>query len=166
MVKRWVGSCLLLKRGKGRTHQLTFFCMAQNKFDQSESRHRRRCGRCTRCYNWCRNGGLTCAVYLKQAGIQALVLEATDGVGGRVRTDQVDGFLLDRGFQILLTAYPEARRLLNFADLDLQSFRSGALIRKRDHWLTLLNPFQEPLSVFKTWHPPSGRWATNYALPS
>ncbi|GAB4031590.1 NAD(P)/FAD-dependent oxidoreductase [Spirosoma jeollabukense] len=93
--------------------------------------------------------GLTCAVHLKQAGVRALVLEAADGVGGRVRTDTVDGFQLDRGFQILLTAYPEAQRLLNYAALDLRTFRSGALIRDRDEWITVLNPLQEPLSVFR-----------------
>ncbi len=100
--------------------------------------------------------GLTCAVYLKQAGIQAILLEAADGVGGRVRTDTVEGFQLDRGFQILLTAYPEARRLLNYAALDLRLFRSGALIRDRDNWLTFINPLQEPRSVFQTLMSPVG----------
>lgn len=94
--------------------------------------------------------GLTCAVYLQQAGIRALVLEAGDGVGGRVRTDVVDGFRLDRGFQILLTAYPEAKRLLNYSALDLKPFRSGALIRDQSDWITLVNPFQEPTAVFQT----------------
>ncbi|GAB3959258.1 NAD(P)/FAD-dependent oxidoreductase [Spirosoma harenae] len=94
--------------------------------------------------------GLTCAVYLKQAGIYALLLEASDAVGGRVRTDQVDGFLLDRGFQILLTAYPEAQRLLNYSALDLHVFRSGALIRDQTDWLTLRNPLQEPSALFET----------------
>ena len=47
--------------------------------------------------------GLTCALNLQQRGVKPLVLEASDGVGGRVRTDVVDGFLLDRGFQIFLT---------------------------------------------------------------
>ncbi|MCX6217812.1 NAD(P)/FAD-dependent oxidoreductase [Spirosoma sp.] len=106
--------------------------------------------------------GLTCAVYLKQAGIDARVLEAADGVGGRVRTDTVDGFRLDRGFQILLTAYPEARRLLNYSALNLQYFRSGALIHHQTpapEWMTLLNPFQEPLSVFKTLASPVGTLA-------
>ncbi|AUD00760.1 protoporphyrinogen/coproporphyrinogen oxidase [Spirosoma pollinicola] len=102
--------------------------------------------------------GLTCAVYLKQAGIDALVLDAADGVGGRVRTDVVDGFRLDRGFQILLTAYPEAQRLLNYSALDLRSFRSGALIRQQaePQWMSLLNSFQEPLSVFQTLASPVG----------
>ena len=103
--------------------------------------------------------GLTCAVYLKQAGIRALVLEAADGVGGRVRTDLIEEFRLDRGFQILLTAYPEAQRLLNYSELNLQSFRSGALIRQQvpePQWISLINPIQEPLSVFKTLTSPFG----------
>ena len=52
--------------------------------------------------------GLTCALRLHQAGIPVHVIEASDGVGGRVRTDRVDGFLLDRGFQVYLSAYPQA----------------------------------------------------------
>lgn len=100
--------------------------------------------------------GLTCAVYLRQAGIQAVVLEAADGVGGRVRTDVVDGFRLDRGFQILLTAYPETRQLLDYGALKLRTFRSGALIRERDNWLTFINPLREPLSIIKTLASPVG----------
>lgn len=58
-----------------------------------------------------------------------MVLEAGDGVGGRVRTDRVDGFLLDRGFQIFLTSYPEAQEALDYAALDLRPFYAGALVR-------------------------------------
>lgn len=43
------------------------------------------------------------------SGVSFVLLEASDGVGGRVRTDEVDGFLLDRGFQIFLTSYPECK---------------------------------------------------------
>lgn len=105
--------------------------------------------------------GLTCAVYLKQAGVNALLLDAADGVGGRVRTDIVNGFRLDRGFQILLTAYPETQRLLNYDALDLKRFRSGALIRNPAangpaNWMTFLNPFKEPFSVFQTLTSPVG----------
>lgn len=94
--------------------------------------------------------GLTCAVYLHRAGIDALVLDAADGVGGRVRTDRVDGFRLDRGFQILLTAYPEAKRLLDYTALDLKSFRSGALIRHEGEWMKFINPLLEPQSILTT----------------
>lgn len=101
--------------------------------------------------------GLTCAVYLQQAGRHVLLLDASDGVGGRVRTDVVDGFRLDRGFQILLTAYPEAQRLLNYSALNLKTFRSGALIHDgSDGWMKLLNPLREPLSVFQTLVSPVG----------
>ena len=63
------------------------------------------------------------------AGAGVVVLEAGDGVGGRVRTDAVDGFLLDRGFQIFLTSYPEAQEALDYPALDLRPFYAGALVR-------------------------------------
>ena len=90
--------------------------------------------------------GLTCAKYLRDRGIQTLILEASDGVGGRVRTDLHEGFLLDRGFQILLTAYPEAQKLLNYETLDLKAFKSGAMIRdaQKNDFSILANPFKEP----------------------
>lgn len=94
--------------------------------------------------------GLTCARYLQQYGIDSVILEASDAVGGRVRTDEVEGYLLDRGFQILLTAYPEAQRLLNYNALGLRPFRSGALIRKNGQFETLSDPFKEPTQLFKT----------------
>ncbi len=100
--------------------------------------------------------GLTCAKYLLDGGIEPLVLEASDSVGGRVRTDSVDGFLLDRGFQILLTAYPEAQRLLNYNTLDLHAFRSGALIRYQNDFKTVSDPFKEPAQLFQTLFSPIG----------
>ena len=63
--------------------------------------------------------GLTAATVLKQAGHEVLVVEAGDDVGGRVRTDHQEGFLLDRGFQILLTSYPELVRHLDLDSLEL-----------------------------------------------
>lgn len=96
--------------------------------------------------------GLTCAKYLRDQGIQSLILEASDGVGGRVRTDVHEGFLLDRGFQILLTAYPEAQRLLNYEALDLQAFKSGAVIRdiQRNDFSIMANPFKEPTKIWSS----------------
>ena len=70
--------------------------------------------------------GLACARTLAAAGLDVAVLEASDGVGGRVRTDHVDGYLLDRGFQILLTGYPELGRWVDLDDLDLRRFTPGA----------------------------------------
>ncbi len=69
--------------------------------------------------------GLSCAHHLQKAGIPFRILEASDGIGGRVRTDEIDGFLLDRGFQIFLTSYPEAKAMLDYAALDLQPFYAG-----------------------------------------
>lgn len=90
--------------------------------------------------------GLTCAVELARANVGCRVFEAADGVGGRVRTDVVDGFRLDRGFQVLLTAYPEARRLLDYESLELQVFFPGALIRRGDRWLRLADPWRRPIA--------------------
>jgi len=73
--------------------------------------------------------GLCYARRLGELGIPYQILEASDDVGGRVRTDRVDGFLLDRGVQVLLTAYPEARRVLDYTSLDLRPFYPGALVR-------------------------------------
>jgi phytoene dehydrogenase-like protein len=70
--------------------------------------------------------GLACGLQLAKNNVSFRILEASDGVGGRVRTDSVDGFLLDRGFQIFLTSYPEAQAVLDFKALDLPPFYAGA----------------------------------------
>ncbi len=72
--------------------------------------------------------GLSAANYLEKAGLDYQILEATERVGGRVKTDKIDGFLLDRGFQVLLTAYPEAQQLLNYKALKLKPFAPGAAL--------------------------------------
>jgi phytoene dehydrogenase-like protein len=90
--------------------------------------------------------GLTCAVRLHEAGRRVVVLEASDGVGGRVRTDVVDGFRVDRGFQVLLTGYPAARRWFDYDALDLRSFSPGVLIRSRGRFHRLADPFQSPVA--------------------
>ncbi len=86
--------------------------------------------------------GLTCAKYLHDNGSSFVLLESSDAFGGRVRTDKVEGFLLDRGFQILLTNYPEAKKVLNYDDLNLKTFESGALIRKAGGFMKMDNPFK------------------------
>lgn len=91
--------------------------------------------------------GLTCATYLNKRNIPFAVLEASDAVGGRVRTDKADGFLLDRGFQIFLTSYPEAKALLDYDALQLRPFQSGAIIRKNGRFHTMPNPLKNPLSA-------------------
>ena len=91
--------------------------------------------------------GLNCSAILERAGLDITLLEASDAPGGRVRTDKVDGFLLDRGFQVLLTAYPEAQRALDYLTLDLKELKPGALVRYHGHFHDFADPFREPLSA-------------------
>ena len=72
--------------------------------------------------------GLAAARHLTQHGVEVMVLESADAVGGRVRTDIVDGYRLDRGFQLYNPAYPEGARLLDYEALDLKPFIAGARI--------------------------------------
>jgi phytoene dehydrogenase-like protein len=102
--------------------------------------------------------GLACATWLHRAGRPVLLLEAADGVGGRVRTDTTpDGFRLDRGFQILLNNYPEARRMFDYGALHLKAYRSGAVIRLANgQETTLENPLHAPLMAFAALASPIG----------
>lgn len=100
--------------------------------------------------------GLTAAKVLKSAGVGVKILEASDGIGGRVRTDHIDDFLLDRGFQVLLTAYPEARNLLDYERLDLKVFDPGALILGPSGKYEIGDPLRRPFSLFKTLLSPAG----------
>ncbi|KAL1193883.1 15-cis-phytoene desaturase, chloroplastic/chromoplastic [Cardamine amara subsp. amara] len=86
--------------------------------------------------------GLAAATRLSSERIPFLILEASDGVGGRVRTDIVDGFFLDRGFQIFITAYPEARKLLDYKALDLQRFYAGASVFYGGKFHTVADPLR------------------------
>jgi phytoene dehydrogenase-like protein len=81
-----------------------------------------------------------------QQPLRVVILEASDGVGGRARTDvHPDGFLLDRGFQIFLTGYPEAKDVLDYDALDLRPFYAGALVRFSGSWHRVADPFRHPL---------------------
>jgi protoporphyrinogen oxidase len=72
--------------------------------------------------------GLSAAIHLQKKGIDCVILEATDRVGGRVKTDIAGGFRFDRGFQVLLTAYPEAQKMLHYGALRLRKFDAGAIL--------------------------------------
>lgn len=100
--------------------------------------------------------GLSCAVRLTQRGIRTIVLEATDRVGGRVRSDVVDGFTLDHGFQVLLTGYPACRELLDYSKLRLHAFEPGALIRHGGSFAMLGDPWRRPTQAFRTAFSPVG----------
>ncbi len=88
--------------------------------------------------------GLCCARRLAEAGTSFQIVEASDGVGGRVRTDKLDGFLLDRGFQVLLTAYPEAKGVLDYTHLDLKPFAPGAFSWFAGRMNQLVDPWRMP----------------------
>jgi protoporphyrinogen oxidase len=100
--------------------------------------------------------GLAAARPLIDAGRHVVILEASDGIGGRVRTDLVDGFRLDRGFQILLTAYPELDRQVDMAALDLQRFDPGALVWKDGRGHVVSDPFRQPKHAAATTVAPIG----------
>ena len=88
--------------------------------------------------------GLAAARRLHRAGVPWRLVEASDRLGGRVATDVVDGYRIDRGFQVLNTAYPRLGTLIDTGRLNLGYFTSGVLVRKSDHLLRLVNPLREP----------------------
>lgn len=71
-----------------------------------------------------------------------LLLEASDNVNGQVRIDFIDGFILNRGFQIFITAYPEAKKLLDYQALNLQKFYSGARVYYDGEFHTVADPIR------------------------
>lgn len=100
--------------------------------------------------------GLSCAVQLSKAGVRSKVIEATDRVGGRVRSDVIDGFTLDVGFQVLLTAYPSCQQLLDYPALRLRPFDPGALIRHSGRFTELADPWRNPGKAWSTATNPVG----------
>lgn len=100
--------------------------------------------------------GLSAAVHLHRQGRKVLILESSDRAGGRVKTDVVDGFLLDRGFQVLLTAYPEAKKLLNYKDLQLCNMLPGATVLYDGGTFEIADPIRRPLALFSTLFAPVG----------
>jgi phytoene dehydrogenase-like protein len=108
--------------------------------------------------------GLVCAQDLVRAGIDCRILEASDGVGGRVRTDAVDGFLLDRGFQIVLTAYPQIRQRLDLEALGIGCFEPGAVVRAHGGFHRVSDPLRRPLRLPATLAAPIGSLADKVRL--
>ena len=100
--------------------------------------------------------GLACARHLRAAGVEVEVHEASDAVGGRVRTDLVDGLQLDRGFQVHNTGYPEAQQVLDHASLGLRPFAAGALIRYGDRLHRVGDPRRLPAWALSTALAPIG----------
>ncbi|MEV4047905.1 phytoene dehydrogenase-like protein [Streptomyces sp. SAI-195] len=88
--------------------------------------------------------GLACALDLCRAGRRVALLEASDGVGGRMRTDRRDGFLLDRGFQVFNTSYPQVKRRLELKSLRLRPFTAGVIAHTAAGPVRLADPTREP----------------------
>lgn len=103
--------------------------------------------------------GLCCARRLHQAGVRFLLLDSSDGVGGRIRTDVVEGFRLDRGFQVFLSSYPEARAMLDYDALQLCPFLPGALVRYQGRFHEMTDPWRRPFAALKSLSSPIGSLA-------
>lgn len=100
--------------------------------------------------------GICCALRLQELGASFVILEASERMGGRVRTDRITGYQLDRGFQVLLTAYPECRRQLDYDALELGEFRSGALIRYDGKFHKLGDPMRNWADALPSFLSPVG----------
>lgn len=94
--------------------------------------------------------GLTCALRLEEEGLKVRLLDAADTVGGRVGSDRQDGFILDRGFQVFLTAYPECQRWLDYEALQLGAFKPGANIQFRGKKQVISDPWRDPQRLVST----------------
>jgi protoporphyrinogen oxidase len=94
--------------------------------------------------------GLVASKVLEDHGYKSTIIEATDRVGGRVKTDVIDGYQLDHGFQVLLTAYPSAQKYLNFDALELQHFLPGAAIFSDGNQKTIGDPLRNISLFFPT----------------
>ena len=108
--------------------------------------------------------GLTAARTLADAGQDVVLLEASDGPGGRVRSDLVDGFRLDRGFQVLLTSYPDVSRQLDVDALDLRRFDPGSLVWIHDRLHAVGDPIRMPRRILDSAVAPVGSLADKARL--
>src|ERR1700749_4424737 len=88
--------------------------------------------------------GLACAQDLVAAGVPVRVVEAGDAGGGRVRTGRQGGFLLDRGFQVFNTAYPQVKRRIDLKALQLRAFTPGVLLQAGEPRVRVARPAPQP----------------------
>lgn len=100
--------------------------------------------------------GLACGKRLTEAGRPFLILEADAKIGGRIKTDSVDGFLLDHGFQVLQTSYPEVRNQLDLKQLNARYFAPGAIFRINGRFHRIADPTRLPKHFTSTLTAPIG----------
>ncbi|MGL5830275.1 MAG: FAD-dependent oxidoreductase [Angustibacter sp.] len=118
--------------------------------------------------------GLAAAQTITRAEVPVLVLESSDAIGGRCRTDRVDGLLLDRGFQLLNPAYPAAREFFDVDALGLRSFGAGVILASGDRRRVLADPRREPQHLLSSTFGPGSprekaallRWVSRVAVAS
>lgn len=108
--------------------------------------------------------GLCCARTLQQHRTRFKILEASDGVGGRIRTDLIEGFRLDRGFQVFLSSYPEAKQVLNFEALQLKPYLRGALVRYGERFHQLVAPWRRLFAALGYLFSPIGSLADKWRV--
>lgn len=100
--------------------------------------------------------GLIAAQHLENEGFAPLIIESADRIGGRLKTERIKGFLLDHGFQILLSDYPEVQRYLDLNALQVSPFDPGAVIFYKGKRFLIADPLRKPLQALKTLFAPIG----------
>jgi phytoene dehydrogenase-like protein len=100
--------------------------------------------------------GLCCARHLHRRGVDVVLLEQKQEVGGRLQTTQLDGFVLDHGFQVYNTAYPEGQQELNYQALDFGYFDPGAYIFMEGQRYNVGDPLRQPSTLISTLQAPIG----------
>ena len=100
--------------------------------------------------------GLNAAHHLTEAGLDVVVVEASDRVGGRIQTDEVDGFLLDRGFQLYNPSYPDGARVLDHEALELRPFFPGAVLSTEAGPRWLVDPRRATRAALRNIRTPLG----------
>ena len=93
--------------------------------------------------------GLQAAQILQSKGLDFILIEKSMSLGGRVQSEEFQGYILDHGFQVLQTAYPEVQQSLPLSKWDLSYFQSGAYVFNEGKFIPFLNPFKSPLLFLK-----------------
>jgi protoporphyrinogen oxidase len=111
--------------------------------------------------------GLSCAYHLEKAGLDYRIYEKEPEVGGRLRTENIDGFTIDRGFQVYLTAYPEGEKILDYGALKLHNFDPGALILQENGKIDeAYDPLRMPSKFMKSMKADIGTWGDKLKILS
>ena len=108
--------------------------------------------------------GLIAAKVLENHGYSPIIIESTDRVGGRVKTDLIEGYQLDHGFQVLLTAYPALQKYLNYKALELQKFLPGASIFLASGQKLIGDPLRSPTLLFSTLFSGIGNFSDKFKI--